>query len=213
MKETTTILVSIIDRSGSMSGLEKKTIDGFNQFLAGQRELNGEVEVNTILFDDQFEVLHNELPINHVPLMTEEHYYTRGSTALLDAIGRSIHHLEVRIKRAEKPLADKVIFLIITDGMENSSQRYTFDMIRSLIKKYTQNNKWEFIFMGANMDAVKEASRFGIHKDRAMNYRATEKGVEHVYRTANLMATNIREGHQFSSQDYELPDDPKTNKN
>lgn len=212
MNETTTILVSIIDRSGSMSGLEKKTIEGFNHFLSGQRELKGEVEVNTVLFDDQFEVLHNELPLDHVPLMTEEQYYTRGSTALLDAIGRSIHHLEVRIKRSEKPLADKVIFLIITDGMENSSQHYSFDVIRSLIKKHTLSDQWEFIFMGANMDAVKEASRFGIHHDRAMNYRATEKGVEHVYKTANLMATNIREGRQFNSREYELPEDKKSNK-
>ena len=209
MDETTTILVSIIDRSGSMSGLEKKTIEGFNHFLAGQREIKGEVEVNTILFDDQFEILHNELPIDHVTPMTEEQYYTRGSTALLDAIGQSIHHLEVRIRKTEKPLADKVIFLIITDGMENSSQRYTFDVIRSLIKKHSQNDKWEFIFLGANMDAVKEASRFGIHRDRAMNYRATEQGVEHLYQSANQMATHIRANRQFSSQDYELPDDKK----
>lgn len=211
MNEATTILVSIIDRSGSMSGLEQKTIEGFNHFLKGQREVKGDVEVNTVLFDDQFEILHNKLPIQHVPAMTHEQYFTRGSTALLDAIGRSIHHIETRITHAEKRLADKIIFLIITDGMENSSRQYSFEIIRSLIKKHTKNDGWEFIFMGANMDAVKEAARYGIHANRSMNYRATEKGVEHVYRSANIMATKIRSDIEFKTSDFELPDDKEPN--
>jgi uncharacterized protein YegL len=214
MSTRKTIIVSIIDRSGSMSGLEEKTISGFNEFIDSQRKLEGEVEINTILFDDQFEVLHNQLPLQHIDKMTHADYTTRGSTALLDAIGRSIYHIERRVALVKtEGLADKIIFFVITDGMENSSRQYSFETIRSLISRHTERDHWEFLFMGANMDAVKEAARYGIRSDRAMNYQATEEGVAHAYHAASAMMRDIRSDKVFSSRDYELPVEPKTKKN
>lgn len=204
MLEKKTVLVSILDRSGSMSGLEESSISGFNKFIKEQRSVEGEVEVNTVLFDDSIEVIHNELPIAHVPLLTTRDYFARGSTALLDAIGQAIHKIETRIK-FEKGMSnsDKVIFLIVTDGQENASRHYSYEIIRKLITTHVKKDQWEFIYLGANMDAVQEASKYGIRKERAMNFTATQDGINHVYETINSFATHIRQTQQFNTSDYE----------
>ena len=193
MKKDFVELVFILDRSGSMSGLEKETMAGFNRLIEQQKEVKGEAVVSTILFDDRFEVLHNRLNIQNVHQMTPEDYYVRGSTALLDAIGRSI----TKMRRVHKELAEelkpeKTIFFITTDGMENASKEFDYDKLKEYIDLQKEKYGWEFIFIGANIDAIKTAERFGINQDRAVNYRSDEKGTHLNYKVMNETITKLR---------------------
>lgn len=186
-------LVFILDRSGSMGGLEKETIDGFNNLIETQKEKPGEVLVSTVLFDNRFEVLHNRIPIEKVSKMTEETYYVRGTTALLDAIGRSILkirkvHNELGPEKAPK----KTLFFILTDGYENASKEFDSTRIKDYIELQKEKYGWEFIFMGANIDAVETGRKFGLDESKTVNYHADEQGVHLNYRVMSDAVTQMR---------------------
>ena len=182
MKKNLTELVMILDRSGSMSGLESDTIGGYNSMLKKQRETDGEVLVSTVLFDHRIEVLHDRVPLGRVADITEEDYYTRGSTALLDAVGGAIHHIAHVHKYArEEDVPEKTLFIITTDGMENASQRYTYDKVKRMVEHEKEKYHWEFMFLGANIDAVDVAGRFGVAPDRAVRYENDPEGVNLNY--------------------------------
>ena len=177
MKKNLTELVMILDRSGSMGGLESDTIGGYNSMLKKQRETAGEVLVSTVLFDDRSEVLYDRIPLRKMPRMTEEDYYVRGCTALLDAVGGAIHHIgNVHKYAKEEDRPEKTIFVITTDGMENASRMYTYDRVKKMIERQKKKYGWEFLFLGANMDAVGTAARFGIAEDRAANFHSDHEG-------------------------------------
>ena len=187
MKNNLTELVFIIDRSGSMSGLEDDTIGGFNAMLKQQQSVEGEAVVTTVLFDDQYELLHDRVDIRKVKPLTREDYTARGSTALLDAIGKTIHNIR-------KVQAEKVMFFILTDGQENASHRYTFPMIQERIQHQKRKYGWEFIFFGANMDAIAEAAKLGIAADHAQKYCADSVGTASVYASMSDLSTAFRTG-------------------
>ncbi len=193
MRKGLTEIVFILDRSGSMSGLEADTIGGFNSMIAKQKKEDGEAYVSTVLFDDQCEVLHDRVPMDKVPVMTDEEYYVRGCTALLDAVGGAIHHIANVHKYArDEDRPEKTLFVITTDGMENASKRYSYEKVQAMIKKEQEKYAWEFIFIGANIDAVQEAKRFGIRKERAVNYVHDEIGTEAVYRSVSKAVCAMR---------------------
>ncbi|HKM30368.1 MAG TPA: hypothetical protein VJZ51_06410 [Bacilli bacterium] len=193
MKKGLTEIVFILDRSGSMSGLEADTIGGFNSTLEKQKKLEGEAVISTILFDNNFEVLHNRVPLVEVQKMTKEDYFVRGSTALLDAIGRSIIKIgNIQKNTPEDYQAEKVLFVIITDGMENASREYNYETIKSMVEKQKEKYAWEFIFLGANIDAVGTAGRIGIGGNRASNYHADRRGVRYNYQSASSAITQLR---------------------
>ena len=193
MRKGLTEIVFILDRSGSMSGLEADTIGGFNSMIAKQKKEDGEAYVSTVLFDDQCEVLHDRVPMDKVPVMTDEEYYVRGCTALLDAVGGAIHHIANVHKYArDEDRPEKTLFVITTDGMENASKRYSYEKVQAMIKKEQEKYGWEFIFIGANIDAVQEAKRFGIRKERAVNYVHDEIGTEAVYRSVSKAVCAMR---------------------
>lgn len=171
MKKDLTELVFILDKSGSMGGLEKDTVGGFNSMLKKQKALPGKCRITTALFDNRYELLHDRTDIRAVKPITEKEYYIGGSTALLDAIGITIHKIAQAQKNTAKGYrADKVLFVIITDGEENSSREYSADKVKAMIEKKKTDYGWEFIFLGANIDAVATAHRFGIPADRAVDY-------------------------------------------
>lgn len=176
MKKNLTELVFIVDRSGSMSGLESDTIGGLNATLDRHRAVEGEVIVSTVLFSHRTRVLHDRVPLDKVEPLSKADYRAYGNTALLDAVGGSIRHIE-RVQRylPEEHRAEHVIFVIITDGMENSSRRYTCQQVRELIEQ-KERDGWEFLFLGANFNAEEEASRLGIAADRAVTYLADKLG-------------------------------------
>lgn len=193
MRKGLTEIVFILDRSGSMRGLEADTIGGFNSMIAKQKKEDGEAYVSTVLFDDQCEVLHDRVPMDKVPVMTDEEYYVRGCTALLDAVGGAIHHIANVHKYArDEDRPEKTLFVITTDGMENASKRYSYEKVQTMIKKEQEKYGWEFIFIGANIDAVQEAKRFGIRKERAVNYVHDEIGTEAVYRSVSKAVCAMR---------------------
>lgn len=177
MKKGLTELVFILDRSGSMSGLESDTIGGFNSMLKKQKELDGECRITTVLFDNFYELLHDRIDIRAVNPMTEKEYFVRGSTALLDAIGMTISKLAgVQKNTAEEYRAENVMFVIITDGAENASREYTAERVKAMIEHKKEKYGWEFVFLGANIDAVETAGRFGISADRAADYVPDAEG-------------------------------------
>lgn len=177
MKTNMTELVFILDKSGSMAGLEKDTIGGFNSMLEKQKKVEGECRITTVLFDHEYTLLHDRIDIKAVSPMTEEEYFVGGCTALLDAIGITINKLAtVQKNTAEEYRADKVMFVIITDGEENASREYSAKKVRSMITKEKTENNWEFIFLGANIDAIETASRFGIDADHAVDYVPDAEG-------------------------------------
>ena len=182
MKKGLTELVMILDRSGSMSGLESDTIGGFNSMIEKQKKEEGEAYVSVVLFDDECEVLYDRVDIRKVEPMTDRQYYVRGCTALLDAVGGAIRHIGNIHKYArEEDVPEKTIFIITTDGMENASQRYTYDKVKRLIEHQKDKYHWEFLFLGANIDAVREAGRFGIGATRAVRWQHDGKGAKLNY--------------------------------
>lgn len=172
-----TELVFILDRSGSMSGLEQDTIGGFNAMIEKQKREEGEALVSTVLFDSVSTVIHDRLPLAEVPRLSEEEYFTRGSTALLDAVGSAIRHIGNVHKYARREdVPEKTLFVITTDGRENASRRYDYETVRRMIGRQKAKYGWEFLFLGANIDAAAEAGRFGIGADRAVNYKCDRRG-------------------------------------
>ncbi|WP_226537059.1 vWA domain-containing protein [Fictibacillus halophilus] len=181
MNKNLTEIIFLLDRSGSMSGLEKDTIGGFNSFIERQCQLEGDTLLTTVLFDDQYEVLWNGKDARKVRLTSKE-YFVRGTTALLDAAGKSILDVGHRLaKTPEKQRPGSVIFVITTDGMENASREFSYEKVKELIKHQQEKYSWEFIFMGANIDAEEEAESLGISKENAFDFEASEVGVEKMY--------------------------------
>ena len=176
MKQNLTELVFIVDRSGSMGGLESDTIGGFNATLDKHRTAEGEAVVSTVLFDNETKVLHDRIPIAKVPAMTERDYQVRGCTALLDAVGGAIRHItRVHGYLPEEYRPEHTIFVITTDGYENASRRYDYATVKRMIEEKKETG-WEFLFLGANIDAVETAARYGISEDRAVTYRSDHEG-------------------------------------
>ena len=193
MKKNLTELVFILDRSGSMAGLENDTIGGFNAMIEKQRREPGEALISTVLFDNESEVIHDRIALERVPAMTRKEYYVRGCTALLDAVGSAIHHIgNVHKYAREEDRPEKTLFVITTDGMENASRRYTYDKVKRMIEKQKDKYGWEFLFLGANIDAAREAARFGIQADRAANYHADHQGTAVVYEAVSQTVCNFR---------------------
>ena len=185
--------VFILDRSGSMAGLESDTIAGFNGLLNKQRNEEGEALITTVLFDHEYELLHDRINIKSIQNISEKEYYVRGSTALLDAIGLTIYKIgNVQKMTRIEDRADKVLFVITTDGMENSSRKYNFAKIRHMIENQKRKYQWEFIFMGANMDAIGMASKFGIDSNRAVNFHSDKKGTQLNYESMSKVVSNLR---------------------
>ena len=191
--ENSTELVFILDRSGSMAGLEADTIGGYNAMLEKQRAVPGEARVTTVLFDNQYELLHDRIDLRAVAPITEKEYFVRGSTALLDAVGSTIEKIGNAQKRTAKPYrADKVIFIIITDGMENASHTFDYTKVKAMVECQKQEFGWEFIFLGANIDAVETAGHFGIDADRAVNYHSDSEGTALNYEVLSETICAVR---------------------
>jgi len=199
MKKNLTEIVFILDRSGSMAGLESDTIGGFNAMIEKQKNEDGEAFVSTVLFDNYTEVIHDRIDLRTIRPLTRDDYYVRGSTALLDAVGRSIHHISNVHKYArEEDRPEKTLFIITTDGMENASREYSYERLRKIIEEKKKLG-WEFLFLGANIDAAKEAARFGIEKDRTANYHADQKGTAVVYEAMSEAVHSIRANRMVSA--------------
>ncbi len=182
MKKNLTEIVFILDKSGSMAGLEADTIGGFNAMLAKQKQEAGEALISTVLFSHDQVVLHDRLNVRKVKPLTRRDYQVGGCTALIDAIGGAIHHIgNVHKYIRKEDVPEHTIFVITTDGMENASRRYTSDRVKQMIKRQQEKYGWEFIFLGANIDAVQTAAHFGIEKERAVNYHADKKGTQLNY--------------------------------
>ena len=195
MKKTNkTEIVFILDRSGSMSGLEGDTIGGYNSFLEKQQKQKSEARITTVLFDDKYELLHDRIDLQGVSKITEQDYFVRGSTALLDAIGKSIQKITNALKNSKPEYrAENVIFVITTDGMENASREYSYDKIKKMVEQKKSEHGWEFIFLGANIDAIETAGRFGIAPGRAQNYHADEEGLDCCYAAVSSAIMSFRE--------------------
>ena len=193
MRKGLTELVFILDRSGSMQGLEKDTIGGFNSMIEKQKKEDGEALVSTVLFDDAAEVIYDRTDIGRVEPMTDRQYYVRGCTALLDAVGGAIHHIgNVHKYAREEDVPEKTIFIITTDGMENASRRYSYDKVQRMIERQKEKYHWEFLFLGANIDAAREAARLGISGSRAANYVHDSKGTQLNYDVLSGVVSRAR---------------------
>ena len=193
MKKNLTELVFILDRSGSMAGLEDDTIGGFNSMIQKQKNEPGEAYVSTVLFDNVSEVIHDRKAIQEIEPMTRNEYYVRGCTALLDAVGGAIHHIgNVHKYAREEDRPEKTLFIITTDGMENASRRYSYTQLKAMIERQKEKYGWEFIFLGANIDAAKEAARFGIDADCAADYHADSEGTAVIYEAMSEVVCNVR---------------------
>lgn len=193
MKKNLTELVFILDKSGSMAGLESDTIGGFNAMISKQKKAPGEALVSTVLFSGDSRVIHDRVNVQQVPCLTEDSYAVGGCTALIDAIGGAVHHIRTvhrYIRPEDRP--EHTIFVITTDGMENASRRYTADQVRSMIKSQQEEYGWEFIFLGANIDAVQTAANFGIHESRAVNYHSDEMGTQLNYEVMSEAICHVR---------------------
>lgn len=193
MKKNLTELVFILDRSGSMQGLESDTIGGFNSLVEKQKKEEGECYVSTVLFDNECEVLHDRVKLGDVAPMTEKEYYTRGCTALLDAVGGAIHHIgNVHKYARSEDVPEHTMFVIITDGMENASRRYSAEEVRRKIERQKERYGWEFLFLGANIDAVQTARSYGIAQGRSVNYTHDGKGTKLVYEAVSKAVVKMR---------------------
>lgn len=199
-----TELIFILDRSGSMAGLERDTIGGYNAMIEKQKQEqgSGDAVVTTVLFDNRYELLHDRIALKGIRPITEREYYVRGTTALLDAIGRSIQKLiNVHRHTAPEARADKVLFVITTDGMENASQEYSYKKIHDMIRHQKERYGWEFLFLGANIDAIETAAKFGIDADRAANYHADEAGTKLNFRSVSDAVSAVR-ANQTLTEDW-----------
>ena len=193
MKKGLTELVFILDRSGSMSGLERDTIGGYNSLLEKQKNEPGEAIITTVLFDDQYELLHDRIILKGVEPITSNEYFVRGVTALLDAIGRTIDKIKNAQERTEEEeRAENVMFVITTDGMENASKEYHFDKIKAMIDEQKDKYGWNFLFVGANIDAIETAGKFGISPDHAVSYCHSPSGVRSKYRAMDKAVSQVR---------------------
>ncbi len=193
-------IVFILDRSGSMCGLETDTVGGFNSMIDKQKQESGTAYVSTVLFNNKSTVLHDRVPVQKIPAMTERDYTVCGSTALLDAIGDAIRHIRNVHKYARpEDVPQRTVFIITTDGMENASRRYSADEVRSLIERQKAEAGWEFLFLGANIDAAKEAARFGIGADRSVNYKCDEAGTALNYEVISEAVCSVRAARPLSA--------------
>ncbi|MDD6423312.1 MAG: VWA domain-containing protein [Intestinibaculum porci] len=192
MKKDLTELVFILDKSGSMSGLEEDTIGGFNAMIRKQKKAPGEALVSAVLFSDDSDVIIDRVPLDEVKPLTEDDYFVGGCTALIDAIGGAIHHVQMihkYIRQEDTP--EHTMFVITTDGMENASHQYTSNQVKKMIKKQEKQG-WEFLFLGANIDAVSTAANFGIRKERAVNYHADQQGTQVNFEALSEAVTDLR---------------------
>ncbi len=206
MKKGLTELVFILDRSGSMAGLEKDTIGGFNTMQEKQKQAEGEALVSTVLFDHETDIIHDRADIQTVPPLTEKDYVPRGSTALLDAVGGAIHHIGNIHKYARaEDVPEHTIFVITTDGMENSSHRYSAEHVKQMIERQKARYHWEFLFLGANMDAVETARRYGIDEDRAVDFYTDAEGVDLEYDVVSATVTSMRSSNRPIGRDWKKP--------
>ena len=193
MRKGLTEVVFILDRSGSMRGLEADTIGGFNSMIEKQQKEEGEAFISTILFDDQSEVLYDRVPIGKVEPMNDNQYYVRGCTALLDAVGGAIHHIGNVHKYARpEDVPEKTLFIITTDGMENASRKYDYNKVKKMIERQKERYHWEFIFLGANIDAVEVAGRFGIDRSRAVRDECDSEGTQLNFNVMSKMVSTAR---------------------
>ena len=193
MRKDLTELVFIIDRSGSMSGLESDTIGGFNSMIRKQKQAEGEALISTVLFDNESEVLHDHVNVKDIQPMTEHDYTVRGTTALLDAIGGAIHHIgNVHKYARQEDVPEHTMFVITTDGMENASRYYSSEKVKKMIERQKVKYGWEFLFLGANIDAVETASHFGIGADRAVNYNCDSEGTALNYEVVSDAICSVR---------------------
>ncbi|MCQ2096885.1 MAG: hypothetical protein MJY87_02950 [Fibrobacter sp.] len=193
MKKGLTELVFILDRSGSMAGMESDAIGGFNATIEKQKREPGEALVSTVLFDDQNEVLHDRVPLIDIQPLTDREYFARGGTALVDALGSAIHHIgNVHKYARDEDRPEKTIFIITTDGHENCSHKYRIEQVRQMIERQKGKYGWEFIFLGANIDAVSTAANYGIDASRAANFVCDEGGIEVMYRAQSRIVSNLR---------------------
>ena len=193
MKNNITELVFILDRSGSMSGLESDTFGGFNSMIKKQKKLEGDCYVSTVLFDNESKVLHDRVKLRDVPEMTDNDYTVGGCTALIDAIGGAIHHIGNIHKYARaEDVPEHTMFVITTDWQENASHRYTSEQVKKMIERQKEKYGWEFLFIGANIDAVETAARYGISRDRAVNYNADGDGTHILYDSVTKAVFNVR---------------------
>ena len=211
MKKNLTEMVFILDKSGSMSGLEADTIGGFNGMIEKQKKEEGEALVSTVLFSDESTVIHDRVDLKKIEPMTDKQYFVGGCTALIDAIGQAIHHIgNVHKYAREEDRPEHTIFVITTDGMENASHLYTSDQVKAMVERQKEKYGWEFLFLGANIDAVETAARFGINEDRAVNFRNDRMGtalnyaeVSEAVRTVRACAPLSRDWKKEIEQDYE----------
>lgn len=193
MKKNATEIAFILDRSGSMSGLESDTIGGFNSILEKQKKEEGQAIVSTVLFDHEFDLIHNRQDITSISPLTTKEYFTRGTTALLDAIGRSVTKIRrIHTEMPEEERPTNVLFVIITDGYENASTEFNYAMIHNLISLAKMDWKWEFLFIGANLDAAQEAKKYGIDASRSARYHADSQGTKTVYSSINSSISQLR---------------------
>lgn len=193
MQNNITEIVFILDRSGSMAGFESDTIGGFNAAIAKQKKLDGICYVSTVLFSGDSEVLHDRVPLETIRPLTEDDYTVGGCTALLDAVGSAIHHIG-NIHKYARPedVPEHTIFLITTDGMENASRRFDSDTVKNMVKRQTEKYGWEFIFLAANIDAVKTAGTIGIRKERAANFEQNAPSMELCYEAMADAIVSVR---------------------
>lgn len=193
MKKGLTEIVFILDRSGSMAGLEADTIGGYNSMLAKQKKEKGEAIISTVLFDDRTEILHDRKNIQNVERITDEEYYVRGCTALLDAVGGAIHHISrIQKEMPEEERPEKTLFIITTDGLENASRWYSYEKVKRMVEKKKKRNHWEFVFLGANIDAVEVAGRFGVAANRAVRYECDSVGTALNFTVMSKMVSCAR---------------------
>ncbi|MBO4835636.1 MAG: VWA domain-containing protein [Lachnospiraceae bacterium] len=203
-KNNITELVFILDKSGSMSGLEEDTIGGFNSMINEQKEKDGICYVSTVLFSDYSTVLHDRIRLADVPEMTKKDYRVSGCTALIDAIGDAIHHIETIHKYArEEDVPTNTLFVITTDGLENASHKYSSSEVKRMIERKKEKDGWEFVFIGANIDAVETAKHFGINSDRAVDYHADKRGTHVVFNAVSKMVGCARACEDLSEGAFE----------
>ena len=195
MNERLTEMVFILDRSGSMGGKEEDTIGGFNSLIEKQKREEGDCLVSVVLFDHEIEVLYDRVSVKDMPEMTEKQYYTRGCTALLDAMGGAIHHIgNVHKYAREEDRPAKTVFVITTDGLENASRKYTAEKVRSMVQHEQDKYGWEFLFLGANIDAVETARHYGLKEGHAVRFHNDKRGIDLNYSIVSETVTKIRKG-------------------